>query len=534
MAYVITQNCCKDASCVPVCPVDCIRPVGGVGEFTGTEMLYIDPESCIDCGACLDECPVDAIHYDDDLPVHLERFRELNAAYFERHPLQPDTHPAPPSRSPVAPGALRVAIVGAGPAACYAAAELIAVDGVEVDLFERLPTPFGLIRAGVAPDHLHTKSVVDVFKHVFTNPRMSCHLNVEIGRDLTHDDLMAHHHAVIYAVGAATSRQLGVLGEELAGSHPAADFVGWYNGHPDHAAHDFDLRAPRAVIVGNGNVALDVARVLLMGEPTLDRTDIAEHAVDALRGSAIEEVVILGRRGLVDAAFSVGEFLALGHIEGVDVVIERDDIPEDDAEVDADVDVETSFKLDIAREFARRSLTPGNKRIIFRFNATPVEIAGSYRATGVRLQCGDSLDASLILRAIGYRGVPVDGLPFDRDNGVVPNERGRVTGESGSPVAGAYVTGWIKRGPRGVIGTNRACAEDTVAALWQDFTEGSLARSVAGRDALRALLSERGANPVAWQGWKAIDEAERSRGAAMGRPRSKFVAVSDLLSAGLR
>ncbi|MGH3582281.1 MAG: 4Fe-4S binding protein, partial [Mycobacterium sp.] len=199
MSYVITQNCCKDASCVPVCPVDCIRPVAG----DDTDMLYIDPEACIDCGACFDECPVDAIHYEEDLPPGQERFREINAAYFERHPLEPDTAAQRPTRAAVAAGALRIAIVGAGPAACYAAAELIDIDGVEVNLFERLPTPFGLIRAGVAPDHQHTKSVVSIFERVFTNRRFGCHLAVEIGRDLTHDDLLTHHHAVIYAVGAA-------------------------------------------------------------------------------------------------------------------------------------------------------------------------------------------------------------------------------------------------------------------------------------------------------------------------------------------
>jgi ferredoxin--NADP+ reductase len=489
-------------------------------------MLYIDPESCIDCGACLDECPVDAIHYDEDLPSHLERFKEINAAYFERHPLEPDATPARRSRSAVPHGALRVAIVGAGPAACYAAAELIAVDGVEVELFERLPTPFGLIRAGVAPDHLHTKSVTNVFEHVFTSKRFGCHLNVEVGRDVTHDDLLAHHHAVIYAFGAATSRRLGIPGEELPGSHPAADFVGWYNGHPDHAARSFDLGSPRAVIVGNGNVALDVARVLLMDSERLANTDAAEHALDALRHSAIQEVVILGRRGLRDAAFSVGEFLALGHLDGVDVVIEPGDVTDG-----ADADVETSFTLEIADEYARRAPTPGNKRIVFRFNATPVEVVGPERTEGLRLEGGEVIDAGLVLRSIGYRGAPMPGLAFDDENGVVPNDGGRVLDGSGSPVPGVYVTGWIKRGPRGVIGTNRACAEETVTALWHDFDTGLLDRAVEDRDALQALLAERGARPIPWHGWQAIDEAERARGVTASRPRVKFAAVAEMLSA---
>lgn len=519
MAYVITQNCCKDASCVPVCPVDCIRPV----DASAADMLYIDPEACIDCGACFDECPVDAIHYEEDLPPAQERFREINAAYFERHPLQPDTTPQRPSRS-VGDGELTVAIVGAGPAACYAAAELIAIDGVRVNLFERLPTPFGLIRAGVAPDHQHTKSVVGLFDRVFTNPRFGCHLGVEIGRDLTHEDLLAHHHAVIYAVGAGASRSLGVPGEQLPGSHPAADFVGWYNGHPDHAERRFALDSERVVIVGNGNVALDAARMMLLDPDALGRTDIADHALTALRDSAIREVVILGRRGVADAAFSVGEFLALGHLDGVDVVIDGP-LP-DPAD---DTDLWATLKLDIAREFAARPATAGNKRIVFRFMTSPVEILGDDHVTGLRVrgEGGDEvLETSLVLRSIGYRGVPVPGLPFDDAAGVVPNEDGRVR-----DCPGSYVTGWIKRGPRGVIGSNRGCAEETVDTLWRDHSADALAREVAGADSLRALLSNNGTRPVDWSGWRAIDAAERARGAATDRPRIKFIGIPEMRSA---
>lgn len=518
MAYVITQNCCKDASCVPVCPVDCIRPVGA----SAADMLYIDPESCIDCGACFDECPVGAIHYEEDLPAGQERFREINAAYFERHPLEPDTTAAPASRQGVAPGDLRIAVVGAGPAACYAAAELIGIDGVQVNLFERLPTPFGLIRAGVAPDHQHTKSVVGIFERMFTNPRFGCHLGVEIGRDLTHEELLAHHHAVIYAVGAATSRDLGVPGEDLPGSHPAADFVGWYNGHPDHADRTFDLATERAVIVGNGNVALDVARVLLMDQQLLADTDIAAHALEALRDSMIREVVILGRRGVADAAFSVGEFLALGHLDGIDVII--DGPPADPVD---DTDLWATLKLDIAREYAERPTTPGNKRIVFRFMSSPVEIIGADKVQAVRVTDGE-VETGLVLRSIGYRGVAVDGLPFDETTGVVPNVSGRVEGAPGS-----YVTGWIKRGPRGVIGTNRTCAEETVGELWRDHLDGALQRTVGGPDELRKLLQDRGVQGVDWAGWRAIDAAERERGTAASRPRVKFIGIPEMRTAAL-
>lgn len=519
MAYVITQNCCKDASCVPVCPVDCIRPVHG----GAADMLYIDPQSCIDCGACFDECPVGAIHYEEDLPAGQERFKDINAAYFTRHPLEADTTAAPPSRPGVAPGELRVAVVGAGPAACYAAAELIDIDGVEVNLFERLPTPFGLIRAGVAPDHQHTKALVGIFERIFANPRLGCHLGVEIGRDLSHDDLLAHHHAVIYAVGAGTSRQLGIPGEHLPGSHPAADFVGWYNGHPDHAGRTFDLGTERAVIVGNGNVALDVARILLTDQPRLSATDIAEHALESLRDSLIREVVILGRRGVADAAFSVGEFLALGHLDGVDVII--DGPLEDPAE---GTDLWATLKLDIAREYAERPVTPGNKRIVFRFMTSPVEIVGQDKVQALRTTGGD-LDTGLVLRSIGYRGSAIDGLPFHEAAGLVPNVAGRVDG-----VPATFVTGWIKRGPRGVIGTNRTCAEETVSQLWRDHLEGTLDRHVRGPDALRKLLQDRGVQAIDWQGWRAIDTAERERGAAASRPRVKFIGIPEMRTAALR
>ncbi|MGV0794031.1 FAD-dependent oxidoreductase [Mycolicibacterium sp. XJ1819] len=529
MAYVITQNCCKDASCVPVCPVDCIRPVSGAGEFTETEMLYIDPDTCIDCGACMEECPVDAIHYEDDLPPELERFREINAAYFRRNSLISDGPAIGGTHDQVAPGTLRVAIVGAGPAACYAAAELLRVGGVEVDMFERLPTPFGLIRSGVAPDHQNTKSIGALFESRFSNPRFSCHLNVEVGRDLTHGDLLDHHHAVIYAVGASSSRRLDIPGEDLLGSHPASNFVSWYNGHPDHASAGFDFSTERAVIIGNGNVALDIARVMLSETSELSKTDIAQHALDALANSAIREVTIIGRRGPRDAAFSVGEFLALTHLPEVDVVIDSDDLDDH-----PDDDVETTLKLEIAREVAGRQQNPAHKRIVFRFLTSPIEVIGDTRVEGLRVQHADGtaevLETALVLRSIGYTGAKVDGLPYDNSHGVVPNSGGRVLNEDDESIPGVYVTGWIKRGPRGVIGTNRPCAQETVSKLWEDFDAGLLDRPVADRSSLLTLLGQR-ANPVTWQGWRAIDSAERDRGSASSRPRLKFVSIEDMLAA---
>ncbi|STZ72467.1 4Fe-4S ferredoxin [Mycolicibacterium fortuitum] len=441
MAYVITQNCCKDGSCVPVCPVSCIRPAGSPGEFTGTEMLYIDPDACIDCGACLEECPVDAIFYDEDLPPDQERFREINARFFERHPLQIHSQETPLERHGVKPGALRVAVVGAGPAACYASTALIGVDGVEVNLFERLPTPFGLIRAGVAPDHQHTKSVVRIFDHTFTNKRFECYLNVEIGSDLTHDELLAHHHAVIYAVGASRSRELDLPGNELPGNHSAVDFVGWYNGHPDHAHHVFDLSGERAVIIGNGNVALDVARVLLLDTDHLATTDIAPYALAALSDSRIREVVVLARRGPRDAAFSTGEFLALGHLPGVDVIIDSTDLA-----TRPDDDVETVLKLQIAREYADRPSTAANKRVVFRFAASPTEVVGSDRAEGLRVATNGSPESELLTARTDTARHRISRIgdrfaAFRRSKRRGSQRRRRVIDEHGQPVPGVYVTG---------------------------------------------------------------------------------------------
>jgi ferredoxin/flavodoxin---NADP+ reductase len=541
MTYVITQNCCKDGSCVPVCPVDCIRPVAGPGEFTTSEMLYIDPIACIDCGACLEECPVDAIYAEEDLPPALERFRDINAAYFERHPLNSDMPPTSPDHEPVAPGSLRIAIVGAGPAACYTASDLLRVEGVEVDLFERLPTPFGLIRAGVAPDHQHTKSVVDIFDAAFANNGLRCHLNVEVGRDVSHDELMAHHHAVIYAVGASRSRDLAIPGQDRPGSHAAADFVAWYNGHPDHARDTFDLSAQRAVIIGNGNVALDVARMLLLPHEELARTDIADHALTVLADSKIREVVILARRSPRDAAFSVAEFHALGQLPGIDVIIDSDDLQSTPTD-----GVETALKLDIARAFAQREPSPDNKRIVFRFMVSPAEVVGDGHVEGLRvvhnsfgpsgtLVSGDPdrdaelIETSLILRSIGYTGVAIEGVPFDAGTGTVPNHGGRVHDGEDRPVTGLYVTGWIKRGPRGVIGTNRTCAQETLASLWADFDEGRLTRDVNDRSALDQLLAQRGAEPVDWRGWRAINSEECTKGEGASRPRVKFVDVAAMV-----
>jgi len=441
---------------------------------------------------------------------------------------------------------LRVAIVGAGPSACYAAQELLDRSDVEVEMFDRLPTPFGLVRAGVAPDHPGTKSVTESFEWSFRRDAFDLHLDTEVGRDITHAELLAHHHAVVYAVGASADRRLGIPGEDLPGSHAATEFVAWYNGHPDYADRTFDLSAERVVIVGNGNVALDVARILTMDVDELARTDIADHALAALRRSNVREVVLLGRRGPAQAAYSNPEFLALADLAGVDVVIDEADLDLDPVSTRLVAeDPAAAMRMQLAREYASRPARPGHRRIVFRYLSAPMELLGDERVGGVRIAHTelvaaddgtlsahvtdrfDDIDAELVLRSIGYRGVPVRGLPFDERRGVIPNDTGRVTD-------GVYVTGWIKRGPSGVIGTNKACAKETVGALLADFDAGRLAAPHGDRKALRRLLSARRPDRVDLAGWRAIDAAERTAGRAQGRPRVKITDRAVLREVGRR
>ncbi|MBF6352712.1 MULTISPECIES: 4Fe-4S binding protein [Nocardia] len=553
MAYVITQRCCNDASCVSECPVDCIRPTPDQPEFATTEMLYIDPDTCIDCGACVDACPVEAIFSEDDLTASLARFRDINAAWFERHPLESNLDPiATPVRPPKDLGTLRVAIVGAGPAAAYAADELLRRCDVQVEMFDRLPTPWGLVRAGVAPDHPGTKTVAGMFESAVRRDTLQFYLNVEVGEHISHEELLAHHHAVLYAVGASSDRRMGVPGEELPGSHSATEFVAWYNGHPDYADRTFDLSGERAIIVGNGNVALDVARVLTVHPDELAKTDIADHALAALRNSNIREVVVLGRRGPLQAAYTSPEFLALAHLSGVDVVIDPAELKLDPVSQavldDPEVEPPLRLKYTLAEEYAAKPPTEGNKRIVFKYLASPTAVRGTDKVEGLDYAHNElvdvdgvlnaratdstgSYDASLVLRSIGYRGEPVPELPFDDTRAVVPNEHGRVTGPDGSPLTGVYVSGWIKRGPRGVIGSNRIDSEETVEALIADFIAGKLAAPTGDRDALRALVQQRRPDLVDRAGWKAIDQAERGAGKEAGRPRVKFTTRPDLLQA---
>ncbi|MDX2295057.1 MULTISPECIES: FAD-dependent oxidoreductase [Streptomyces] len=545
MTYAITQTCCSDATCVAVCPVNCIHPTPDEPDFGTTEMLYIDPKSCIDCGACADACPVDAIFPVDRLTGPLKRYEAVNAAHYEGRdpapvPASPTFHPwGAPSFTRSLPSdfaPLRVAVVGTGPAGMYAAEDLLLHTNAEVTLIDRLPVSGGLVRYGVAPDHPGTKGAGDTLARFHTHPRATVRLGVEIGRDVTPEELAAHHDAVVYAVGAPSDRRLGIPGEDLPGSLSATSLVSWYNAYPETApdtvALDTDaLRATgRAVVVGTGNVALDVARILVSDPAALAGTDIADHALAALRGSRIREVVLLGRRGPEDAAYTASELLALGHLPGVDLVVDTHDPRIAEAVDAAGTGEKAALLKDVARDTVDWSRGPdtGRRRIVLRFHSAPEEAVGPDAVRAVRTG-GADLPAGLLVRAIGYRGVPLAGLPFDETTGTVPHTAGRVDG-----MTGTYVVGWIKRGPSGGIGANRACAAETVGSLLADAVDGRLPQPTGTAKAFGRLARARTGRLVDARGLAAIDRAERARGAAAGRPRVKLATVPELVAAARR
>ncbi|MGW1817488.1 FAD-dependent oxidoreductase [Streptomyces sp. NPDC002125] len=539
MTYAITQTCCSDATCVSVCPVNCIHPTPEEPDFGRTEMLYIDPKSCIDCGACADACPVDAVLPLDSLPAAQREYGALNAAYFEGReaapaPAGPNFHvwgePSFDRELPADFAPLRVAVIGTGPAGMYAAEDLLLHTAAEVTLLDRLPVAGGLIRYGVAPDHLSTKKAGDTFARFHTHPRVRMHLGLEVGRDITPEEIAAHHDAVIYAVGAPAGRRLGIPGEDLAGSICATTFVSWYNAHPDVAPDAVDLSAERVVVVGNGNVALDAARILVSDPGALAAGDIAGHALDALRDGAVREVVLLGRRGPEDAAYTRSELLALTHLPGVELIVDDHD-PRTGAAIDAAAPGGRAALLkDVAREEVDWSVPPpAGRRIVFRFHSAPEEVLGDGTVRAVRVTGGAGdreIPAGLLLRAVGQRGVAVAGLPFDEATGTVPHEGGRVTDRPGT-----YVVGWIKRGPSGGIGANRTCAAETVGTLLADAVAGTLPAAEHGAKAFQRLVRRRNRRIVDARGLARIERAERALGLREGRPRVKLATVGELVAA---
>lgn len=535
MTYVVVQNCCNDASCVQVCPVDCIRPTPGDPNFLTAEMLYINPAECIDCGACQEACPVDAIKPDFEIPDHLSDYIRVNADYFSL--LEVSEPPQIDLAKPKAhhqEGPLRVAVVGAGPSGWYVADELVNSDRatVEVTVIDKLPVSHGLVRHGVAPDHQATKRIGATFDRTSRHRRVALRLGVEVGKDISHDELAERFDAVVYCTGAAKGRELGIPGEKLPGVVTSADFVHWYNGHPEQADLAVPLGGKRAVVIGNGNVALDIARVLLLPRERLAVTDIAEHALEALRGSAIEEVVVLGRRGARHAAFTSPELRSILAVEGVDVLVEGDSLA-DAPEVDSAAAYAAAQKLTLLREaVATPGAEPAEKTLVLRFNATPTEILGGVGAEGVVLtQDGGAsrevLAANLIITAIGFASARLPGVPFNRSLSRFAQMEGRILDDDGEPVTGLYTAGWVKRGPNGVIGTNRQCAVETVGALLDDYVAHRLRPPSPEVVSLDALLEERGVRALDADQWRALDAEERERGRAVGRPRVKIASLAE-------
>ncbi len=445
---------------------------------------------------------------------------------------------------------LRVAVVGSGPAGFYAAEALLKAEpSVLIDLIDRLPTPYGLVRAGVAPDHQKLKNVIKVYERIASTDGVRFVGNVTVGRDVSVEELRRFYDAVILSSGTEADRRLGIPGEDLPGSHTATEFVGWYNGHPDYVNRTFDLSSEVAVVIGQGNVAMDVSRILAKTVDELRETDIAEHALEALAGSRIREIQVIGRRGPVQAKFTPPEIKEIGKLEDCDPILDPADLepgPACAAELEDSSNVHGRKNLEVMREFAARAPRGRSRRYRMRFFMSPVELRGDGRLEEVVLEKNrlegepfrqkargtgelESQPCGLLFRSVGYHGVSMPGVPFHEAWGVIPNEAGRVV-ENGSPVPGLYVSGWIKRGPSGVIGTNKPDSVETVASLLEDL--GRLEPcSQPDTGALLELLADRKIRAVSFEDWRRIDALEIERGKARGKPREKFVTVTEMLAA---
>ncbi|WP_020186245.1 FAD-dependent oxidoreductase [Methylopila sp. 73B] len=442
-------------------------------------------------------------------------------------------------------GPLKVAVVGSGPSGFYAAEALLAA-GAEVDLIERLPTPFGLVRFGVAPDHPKLKQVCQNFTEIASHERFAFFGNVTLGSDVAVDELRELYDAVVVASGASADRKLGVPGEDLAGSWSATEFVAWYNGHPDFRDRTFDLSGDAAVILGQGNVAIDVCRLLSKSADELRQTDISAHALEALAESHIRDIHLVGRRGPAQAKWTAKELRELGLLTEAEVALEPADLvlgAACEAELSDPRGQSAAQSFKILKTFQARAAGQKRKTIHLRFNLNPAAIEGQGRVESVIFErcsltgepfaqvatpTGETaaIAAAAVFRSVGYRGVMTEGLPFDARSGAIPHDRGRVL-ETGAPVPGVYVAGWIKRGPSGVIGVNRACSLETIESLLADIVRPSPGK--VGRRALASLLEKRKTHAVDFNGWKRIDAAERQIGSENGKPREKLTSIADML-----
>ena len=452
---------------------------------------------------------------------------------------------------------LRVAIIGAGPSGFYAADTLLkqTTIEVEVDMFDRLPTPYGLVRGGVAPDHQKIKSVTKVYEKIAAHPHFRLYGNVEFGTDISHAEMKTHYHQIIYAVGAQTDRRLGIPGEDLPGSYAATDFVAWYNAHPDYRHLSFDLDRTRAAVIGNGNVAMDVVRILASSPEELAVTDIADYALEALSHSHITDLYILGRRGAGQAAFTNPELKELGAMELADIIVLPEDAAIDDlsrADLNAHPDAAVEKNLATLTQFAARTPEGKHRRIHMRFLVSPVEIVagadghvGAIKLVKNVLQAGadgsikakatdqvETLPLDLVFRSIGYSGVPLPGVQFDAKAGVIPNKAGRVYNQSTDQIVpGEYAVGWIKRGPSGIIGTNKPDSQATVEAMLADVpTLAPLDPTLSSRESIEALLKTRKPTYTTFADWLLLDAHEIETGQALGRPRLKVSEVDKMLA----
>ena len=450
---------------------------------------------------------------------------------------------------------LRVAIIGAGPAGFYVAEHLFKQKNlvIEVDMYDRLPTPFGLVRAGVAPDHQKIKSVVKIFDRAASNPGFRFFGFVELGKDVTVEDLRNHYHQIVYTTGAQTDRNLNIPGIDLRGSHAATSFVAWYNGHPDFRDREFDLSQESAAVIGIGNVAVDVARILCRTTDELAKTDIADYALDALANSNIREVHMLGRRGPAQGKFSPLELKELGELQDADTCVFPEEAKLDDlsASTLANASRGTVRNVEIIEQFSMRNQSDKSKKLFIRFLVSPIELMGDAngRVRSMRLghnelyatEAGtlrpqltdrvEDLPVGLVFRSIGYRGVPLPGVPFDNSWGVILNEKGRVIDpETKKPKLGEYTAGWIKRGPTGVIGTNKPDAVETVKNMLDDLNSDSVLRpSAPGSGDVERLIKERQPQYFSYEDWRRVDTSEIARGQALGRPRLKYTRIDDMI-----
>lgn len=455
--------------------------------------------------------------------------------------------------APLDNSTLRVAIIGSGPSAFYAADHLLKQTQpvVEIEMFERLPTPFGLVRGGVAPDHAKIKSVTKTYDEIANNPRFRYRGNVTFGKDITLADLKTVFHAIIFAVGAQTDRQLGITGENLLGSHAATEFVGWYNGHPDYRDYQFDLNTSAVAVIGNGNVAMDVARILASTPEELAVTDIADYALDALRASKIQDIYVIGRRGPAQAAFTTPEIKEFGQLIDAEPIVSEEDVTLDPvSEASLLTDKTAGRNVAILRGFAKQALQGKSRRVHFLFLESPLELLGETSVEGIKLaknaliqdETGaqrprptgetETLPVGLVFRSIGYQGVALRDVPFDEKRAVIPNQAGRaILLENENPLYGLYVAGWIKRGPSGIIGTNRPDSVETATTLLADWNAGLLHQPTHDLASIDALLQARGVQYIDFHDWKLLDREEQRRGAESSptRPRVKFTRINEML-----